>query len=114
LFLIHRLHLMLKRLETSKCWARMVSRAIFPEWAPSWNCLTNAGASDSGMPMQPSANFHHLFSRKCPSSVLRQACSCGVCYGSHLAKGHGNKAGVKAVGASPLMKGACLASLSAL
>jgi hypothetical protein len=34
--------------------------------------------------------------------------------GSHLAEGHGNKAVVKAVGVSPLVRVVCLASLSAL
>jgi hypothetical protein len=74
--------------------------------------LDKLGASDSGMTMWPSANFYHPSSRKLPSSVLNQACSCDVFHGSHSGKEHGNKAAVRAVGAGPLMRAACLASLS--
>jgi hypothetical protein len=45
------------------------------EWVPSWNCLTNVRASDSEIVICPLANFHHLPSRKLPSSVSNQACS---------------------------------------
>jgi hypothetical protein len=75
--------------------------------------LKNVGDSDSGMAMQPPANFHQLSSRKISSSVLNQSYSCGVYHGSHSAKGHGNKAEVRAVGAGPLMRAACLTPLSA-
>jgi hypothetical protein len=67
---------------------------------------------DSDMSIWPSANFHHLSGRKCPFSVLNQACSCGVHHGSHLAKEHGNKA-IRTARDGPLMRAACLASLSA-
>jgi hypothetical protein len=61
----------------------------------------------------PSANFYHLFGRKLPSSVLNQACFCGMYLRSHLAKGHGNKAAVRTVEVGPLVRATCLASLSA-
>jgi hypothetical protein len=80
----------------------VASRVVHVEGVPSWNCLTNVGASDSGMAMRPSANFHHQSSGKLPFSVLNEAC-CGVYHGSHSAKGHGNKADVRAFGAGPLM-----------
>jgi hypothetical protein len=73
--LSHTVLLMLEILGTQKCWARVVSMAVCPEWVPSWNCLTNVWASDLGMAIQSSANFHYEFGRKFPSSVLNQACS---------------------------------------
>jgi hypothetical protein len=56
------------------------------------------------MAMQPSANFYHPSGRKLPSSILNQTCSCGVYRRSHSAKGRGNKAAVRAVGAGPLVR----------
>jgi hypothetical protein len=44
---------------------------------------------------------------------LNQACSCGVYCGSHSAKGHGNKAAIRTVGAGPLVRATCSISLSA-
>jgi hypothetical protein len=57
--------------------------------------------------------LHHPSSRKLPSSVLNQACFYGVYLGFHSAKGDGNKAAIRTVGAGPLVRAACLASLSA-
>jgi hypothetical protein len=65
------------------------------------------------MAMRPLANFYHPSGRKFSSSVLNQACFCGVYFGSHLAKGHGNKAVVRAVRAGLSMRAVCLASLLA-
>jgi hypothetical protein len=44
------------------------------------------GASDSGV------IFHPLSSRKFSPSVSNKECSCEVCHGYHLAKGHKSKA----------------------
>jgi hypothetical protein len=81
---------------------------------PSWNCLTNVGASDSGMTMQPLVNFHHPFSRKFPPSVSNQDCSCEVYHGSHSDKGHRNKTAASKAEICPPVRAAYLASLSAL
>jgi hypothetical protein len=69
----------------------VVLRAVSPEWVPSWNCLTNVGASDWGMAIWLSVNFHHLSGRKFPSSVSNQAYSCDIYHGSHSGK-HEKKA----------------------
>jgi hypothetical protein len=91
----------------------VVSGAVCPEWVPSGNCLTNVGASDSGIAMQPSINFHHLSSRKFPPLVLNQACSFEAYCGLHLDKGHGNKASASEAEVCPPVSAALLAFLSA-
>jgi hypothetical protein len=75
--------------------------------------LTNVGASNSGIVIRPLANFHHLLGRKFPSSVLNQACYCGVYCGSHSNKGHRNKAAVSEAEICSPVRAAHLASLSA-
>jgi hypothetical protein len=118
LFLAHKLHLshivllVLESLGTLKCWAKVLSRAVHPEWVPSWNCLTNVGASYSGMAMQPSVNFHHPSGRKCSHLVSNQACFCDVYHGSHSDKGHRNKAAISEANICPV-RAPYLASLSA-
>jgi hypothetical protein len=68
------------------CWRvwghEILGQVVSSTVDPSWNCLASVGASDSGMAMQPSPNFHHPSGRKCPSSVLNQAYSCGLYHGS--------------------------------
>jgi hypothetical protein len=71
--------------------------------------LTNVGASDSGMAMQPSVDVYHPSSRKFPSSVLNQACSCEVYRGSHSDKGHRNKTAASEAKVCPLVGATCLA-----
>jgi hypothetical protein len=61
----------------------------------------NVGASDSGIAIQPLANFQHPPSRKFSSSVLSQACFCGVCHGSHSDKGPGNKGAISEAEVGP-------------
>jgi hypothetical protein len=90
----------------------VVSRAVLPEWVPSWNCLTNVGASDSGMAMWPSVNFHHLSGRTFPFS-LNQACFCEAHSRSHSDKGHGNKTAASEAEVCPPVKTAVLAFLPA-
>jgi hypothetical protein len=91
----------------------MVWRVVFPERVPSWNCLTNMGASDSGMAMWPSVNFHHPSGRKFSHLVSNQTCSCEVHCGSHSDKGHGNKSAVSEAKICPPVWAALLAFLSA-
>jgi hypothetical protein len=75
LFWAHKLHfshtvlLRLESLGTKKCWAKVVLRAVCPEWLPLWNCLTNVGASDSRIAIWGSANFYHLPCRRFHSLV---------------------------------------------
>jgi hypothetical protein len=76
--------------------------------------LDKCGASDSGITIPPWANFHHPPSRKFPSSVFNQACSCGVYHGSHSDKVHGHKTGVNEAEVCPPVRVPHLASLSAL
>jgi hypothetical protein len=71
------------------------------------------GTSDSDMLMQPSVNFHHLTTRK--FFLQSQTKSVFVKYTvfSPLDKGHRNKAAASEAEAYPLVRAACLASLSA-
>jgi hypothetical protein len=82
-------------------------------WVPSWNCLTNVGATDSSVAMQPSVNFHHPPGRKFSPSFSNQACSCDIYYGTHSNKGHGNKAAASEPKVCPPVKVGRLAFLSA-
>jgi hypothetical protein len=91
----------------------VVSRAVCPKWVPLWNCLTNVGASDSGMAVWPSVNFHHQSSRKFPPSVSNQTCFCEVCHGSHSDKGHRNKVSASEAKVCPPMRAPRLAFLLA-
>jgi hypothetical protein len=74
--------------------------------------LDSVGASDSGMAMWPSANFHHPSCRKFSPSVSNQACSCDVYCGYHSDKGHGNRAAVSEAEVCPPVRAAHLASPS--
>jgi hypothetical protein len=75
--------------------------------------MTNVGASDSGMAMQPSVDFRHPSGGKFSSSVSNQACSCEVYHGSHSDKGPKNKAAANEAKVCPLVSAVHLASLSA-
>jgi hypothetical protein len=70
------------------------------------------GASNSGMAMQPLANFHHPSGRKFPLSVSNHACSCEVYHGSYSDKVNGNEAVVTEAEVCPSVRAAYLASLS--
>jgi hypothetical protein len=79
----------------------VVLRTVFPSES------LHGTVSNSGMAMQPLANFHHL------PSVLSQACSCDVFYGSHSDKGHRNKETISETELCLHVRVAYLASLSA-
>jgi hypothetical protein len=91
----------------------VVSRAVHPEVNSFIELLTNMGASDSGLAIQPVTNFHHLPGRKLPPSVSNQTCSCEVYCAYHSNKREGNKAAISEAEVCPPVKAACLASLSA-
>jgi hypothetical protein len=70
-------------------------------------------ASESGMAMRPSINFHHLSVRKIPASVSNEACTFRVYHGSHSDKGHRKQAAVSEAEVCLPVRIACLASPSA-
>jgi hypothetical protein len=104
------------------CWRAWGHRNIGPGWSRgsfALNGFLHGTAKQTWEPVTQGwrcnhqQTFHHPSSRKLSFSVLNQACFCGVYRGSHLAKGHGNKAAVR-VSWGQYPRAACLVSLLAL